>query len=133
MDDVARAVEALNRERPEFAATLKRMLADPTVQGPLRNDMQVLLQHVIALQLDSLRKSDLALSALDERTMFGVDGPYQVHTLRHIPDVLIRLLCRIAGVPHLTSADSEWLDRMEAIGNDRTKAKDYGPTHGTLK
>lgn len=109
------AIAAIQHERPALVPTLKALIAAATAQPDLRTIANTLLADLIAMQQVILDQRTLAQQCLREQPCaLTDDGRKSYHCIRHTPDVMLRKLCAIAGVTHLTNAEPEWLDKMEA-------------------
>ena len=109
------ALALLQHEQPHLIEAMRAILAapDPTT---LRQRVGDLMVHTAALNGQLHDKRVAASSLLLLRTGLAPDqnGETRRYALRHIPDVMLRTLCRIADQPHYSSASAEWLDKMEA-------------------
>lgn len=104
--DVQFYVSQLRAERPDLIPALQRL----TAKGDPSGDLNTLLAHLLQMQERIDQKRKRAASLVVER--FHVEGSY--HTMRHIPDVVLRAVCEIAEMERKTLAREEWLDEMEA-------------------
>ena len=104
--DPASLVRQLLSERPALEAALRTLLAEPAL-APATNE---LLAALIDQQRLIHHKRTRARASMIPRAGLWPNG---MMALNHIPDVLLRILCEIAEVPHVTSATTEWLDKME--------------------
>lgn len=123
--DAQAAITALMRERPELVPSLRAIAQLGQTNRELTN---ALLQQILAMQADLDHKRALAKKMMVLRTGLcpvSSDDPGKRYSLRHIPDVMLRLLCQIAEVPHYTSASPEWLDKMQAREEARPNTGNY--------
>lgn len=113
--DHQRAITQLKAERPDLVPALQALVASAKADAAAREAVNTVTSHLLSLQLQVDDKRSAAKKCLREQPCATTStGAGSYHCLRHVPDVLIRELCRIAETPMLTSADSEWLDMMEA-------------------
>lgn len=110
--DVQAIANQLRAERPDLIPSLQRMMAQATD----REALNVVLQHLLQMQSIITHKRTRAASLLMPRTGLFANG---TQSLRHIPDVMLRTLCDIADLPHVSNATPEWLDKMEARNANR--------------
>ena len=111
--DIQSAVQSLQAERPAAIEAIRALIAAlPPEARPHCNE---LLAQMLDMQALIVRKRTDARSLLQERVFLhrDPDMPAKVYAMRHIPDVTVRMICRIADVEHVSSASSEWLDMME--------------------
>lgn len=112
--DTASLVQQLCREKPLLAAALRTLTTDPVCRGAVNDLLAVLLEQQALINHKRKRAAD---SMCPRVGLFGVEG---FMSLNHCPDVLLRILCDIAEVPHVTNATTEWLDMMEARNAQRS-------------
>lgn len=128
------ALALLQQEQPHLIEAMRAILAapDPTT---LRQRVGDLMVHTATLNGQLHDKRAMAESLLLLRGGLATDanGDNARYELRHIPDVMIRTLCRIAEVKHLSSASQAWLDRMEArhlrVRQESPLERDNAPEH----
>lgn len=107
--DQASLVRQLLSEKPHLAAPLRTLTDDPACRSAVNDVLAVLLDMQASINHKRARAQASIRPACGLR---GVDGFMR---LNHVPDVLLRILCDIAEVPHVTNATTEWLDKMEAL------------------
>lgn len=110
--DVQAIANQLRTERPELLPSLQRMIRGQASSA----DLETVLNHLLQMQSAISHKRACAASLLMPRVGLFANG---TQGLRHIPDVMIRTLCGIADIPHVTNATTEWLDMMESRNANR--------------
>lgn len=111
--DVDRALAILRRDNPQVVESLRRVLSC-TMDQEGRTAVNDLFTTVLSQTLRLEHKKLRAARSMSPRSgLFGAQG---FMSLNHCPDVLLRTLCEIAEIPHVTTATTEWLDKMEARG-----------------
>ncbi len=115
--EMQEAIATLTASRPDLVPALKSITALAKGDAQARHHANVLLTNILEMQIALGKKIVTAKKMLVLRTGLCTDpntGHSKHHSLRHIPNVMIRLLCDIAEVPMYTSATIEWLDKMQA-------------------
>ena len=104
--DQASLVRQLLAEHPLLEGALRTLTAASTN----RDAANVILAALIDQQRLIHHKRTRARASMRPRSGLWPTG---MMALNHIPDVLLRILCEIAEIPHVTNATTEWLDEME--------------------
>ena len=111
--DVDRAIAILRRDNPQVVESLRRVLSC-TMDQDGRNAVNDLFGTILSQTLRLEHKKLRAAASMKPRS--GLYEAQGYMSLNHCPDVLLRTLCEIAEIPHITNATTEWLDKMEARG-----------------
>lgn len=112
--DVDRAIAILRRDNPQVVESLRRVLSC-TMDQEGRTAVNDLFTTVLSQTLRLEHKKLRAAASMKPRC--GLYAAQGFMSLNHCPDVLLlRTLCEIAEIPHVTTATTEWLDKMEARG-----------------
>ena len=108
--EVDRAVAILRRDQPAVVESLRRVMSctmDQDGRVAVNEIFMCILQQTLLLEY----KRERAKASF--RKQAGLAGAAGYTALNHIPDVLLRIFCDIAEVPHVSNATTEWLDKME--------------------
>lgn len=119
-------LEALKTDEPEVVQALQAAMALCLTEEHYAA-LKAVLQTVLSLKEKTMVKREMARNMLLLRT--GVAGG-PVHQLRHIPDVMIHLLCAIAEVQCFSSARPEWIEAMRQREEDRSNPGGYDRVGG---
>lgn len=109
------ALQYIKQEHPALVHAMGVLTA--TVTPEQRDALNMLLTEVLAIKGACVTKRLDALSLIGFRGSAYNGEHTRSQRLRHSPDVMIRILCRIAEVTHEYAGDPAFLDALEARNN----------------
>ena len=120
------ALSLLQQRRPNAYAAL--VAAAKAIKNPDdRKCLDAIIAELFLLMIDCNKKTLLAKEMLMLRVGHAPDpttGSTSSHALRHMPDVMIRMLAEIAEVPALSNAPDEYIQRLRERADAHTRPID---------